>query len=40
MKRKYENVLFLYDIIFKPNYVVIFISLSLVNICENYIGLY
>ena len=40
MKRKYENVIFSHDSILKPNYVVIFISLSLVKICENNIGLY
>ena len=40
MKRKYRNLPLSHDIILKLNYTVIFISLSLVNICQNYIGLY
>ena len=42
MKKEYGNFpfLYLYDIILKQNYIVIFISFSLLNICQNYIGLY
>ena len=32
--------LYLYDIILQQNYIVIFVSFSLLNICQNYIGLY
>ena len=40
MNKEYGNFPFSQDIILKQNYIVIFISLSLVNICQNFIGLY
>ena len=40
MKKVYANFSFSRDINLKQNYIVIFILLSLVNICQNYIALY
>ena len=40
MKNDYENFPFSNDINLKQNYIVIFVLLSLVSICQNYIGLY
>ena len=40
MKKENGSSIFSQDIMLKQNYMVIFISLSLVNICQNYIGLY
>ena len=37
--KEYGNFPFSHDIILKQNYIVIFTSLSLINICQNYIGL-
>ena len=39
MKKVYRNFPFRHDIILWQNYIVIFRSLSLVNICQSYIGL-
>ena len=40
MKKEYVNFPFSLEIILKPNFIVISISLYLVNICQSYIGLY
>ena len=40
MKNEFGNFLFSHENILKQNYTVIFISLSLINICQNFIGLY
>ena len=38
MKKRYGIFPFSHEIILKQNYIVIFISLSLVNLSQNYIG--
>ena len=40
IKKVYENCPFSHDIILKQSYIVMLISFSLVNICQNYIGLF
>ena len=40
LKKEYGNFPFSHDIILKQNYIVKFISLSLVNTCQNYIRLF
>ena len=40
MKKEYGYFSFSYDIILKQNCIDIFLSLSLVNTFQNYIGLY
>ena len=40
VRKEYGNFPFSHDIISKQNYIVIFISLSFVNICQNYVGIY
>ena len=37
---KYINFPFSHDIVLEQNHIAMFISLSLINICQNYIGFY